>query len=937
MFVEGTLDVPSAEVVLRHADECGACRRALAELARSAPLVAGPSIAGAPAPAPVLEARLNAVLAPGDLVAARYRVERLLAVGGMGAVYVAQHVETEQRVALKVLLAGASASEQAILGFRLEARVFSRIPGDHIVRVFDAGIDADRKIAFIVMELLQGETLGGIVRARGPIAPAMLVPIVLQAASALDAAHAATDGEGRSAPIVHRDLKPDNVFVVAGGAEPHAKLLDFGIAKIASAASLASQEVRGTPQYMAPEQIEGRAVQAQTDVAALGLTVFFCLTGRSYWKAASARDATMSSLLREILAGTGTPASARARDLGVEGVELAPEFDAWFARATAHDPGTRFRSAGEAALVLAQALGLPAATAGAFSAVLLPAPPARRSPRARVVAMVIVLGVVGALALIGAYATMTRPGSAGAAAVSKDPGIPPGTSPEAVKAFADARAALRDGQLDRCVRSLKQAVAVAPELASAQVWLTALSTLRYNYASRYNYVTDLGLARDALEAASLHRDTLEPREHALFQGFQRMLSVEPPDPAALVTAIEPYARDNPQDLVVRLVLARGLHALARFDDAKAELRDVLARDPEFAAAYTVLAQIHESSVDYDARRAVLETCIQRVPRAMSCLLNRNYVSGLSCAEVEANARQMVAVLPSSPSGYTLLAQTLVTENRPEREILAVLERRVARMTVSERERSDWQVQAAVAFEYGHFEKADALAAEGAARFPSDLELTPRAYWLRLLIAEEVGDRELASTLVQAMRSHAILWTEESTASGELLVHAVRSGAIDQATFEKERAAFRASVPSAWRVAPSSKEVAAFDRWIDGDARTVLTDDDARAADANFEAGALRFRPRWEREVVEAGAVFLQSGDLARAKEVLGRSLCDLHPERPGVAMRRSLLLGRTLEATGDRAGACTSYGQVLARWGQAPRSVTAGEARGAVNRLACPR
>src|SRR5262249_1017496 len=158
-------------------------------------------------------------------------------------------------------------------------------------------------------------------------APAALVPLILQAASALDAAHAATDGRGRPAPIVHRDLKPDNVFVVAGDAGPHAKLLDFGIAKIASGASTASHEAHGTPQYMAVEQIEGCAVQPQTDVAALGLTVFFCLTGRSYWKMATSKQATMAALLREILAGATTPASDRARELGVVGAQLTPEFD----------------------------------------------------------------------------------------------------------------------------------------------------------------------------------------------------------------------------------------------------------------------------------------------------------------------------------------------------------------------------------------------------------------------------------------------------------------------------------------------------------------------------------------------------------------------------------------------------------------------------------
>src|SRR5258708_6007926 len=161
-FAEGVLDATAASLVEHHADACGACRRALAELAKTAPSVVTGSVAGASAPrspppaAPsaLMAALIRVALVPGDVIAARYRIERLLAVGGMGAVYVAQHAETEQRVALKVLLADASASEQAMAGFRMEARVFSRIPGDHVVRVLDAGVDPDRQLGFIVMELL---------------------------------------------------------------------------------------------------------------------------------------------------------------------------------------------------------------------------------------------------------------------------------------------------------------------------------------------------------------------------------------------------------------------------------------------------------------------------------------------------------------------------------------------------------------------------------------------------------------------------------------------------------------------------------------------------------------------------------------------------------------------------------------------------------------
>ena len=905
-----------------------------------------------------MDALMRVPIEPGDVIAARYRIERLLAVGGMGAVYVAQHVETEQRVALKVLLAAANASERAMEGFRLEARVFSRIRGDHIVRVLDAGVDADKKLGFIVMELLEGETLGGMVRRLGPIAPATLVPLVLQAASALDAAHAATDGNGQPAPIVHRDLKPDNIFVVAGDAGPQVKLLDFGMAKIASATSTASQEIRGTPQYMAVEQIEGHAVQPQTDVAALGLTVFFCVTGRSYWRSASSKEATTAALLREILAGTATPASERARELGVEGIELTPEFDAWFARATATEPQARFPSAGQAARELARVLGESAATTPATTPVLPPSPPHRaraeaplpstgassvtapvpsrptsRLSRLRLAAVFgLALAAVATLLLLRSQSN--RPANGGASATVSAAAPPVGVSQEASLAFADARAALRDGDFDRCVRSLRRAVTIAPDLAGAQVWLAAVLVFRFERD------TDLAGPRDALAAASLHRDQLEPRERAVFNGLQRMLGAQPPDLGALVAVLRPAVAESPSDAVLRLMLARALQYTARFDDARNEARKLIELDPEFAPAYVVLANIDEVVRDYEGKRHVIDACLERMPLSNVCLLNRIYGMGQSCDEVEANARHMVAVLPSDPVGYAQLARTLVNEHRPEQEVLAVVEQRLARVDEEERRRWGWRIEAATAFEYGHFAKADELAAQATERLASDLEVTPHAYWLRMLIAEEVADTRQAATLVRAMRSRASLWTAGwAAAGGDLLVHALKAGAIDRATFEQERDTFRARLPGVSAGGLRSPESASFKRWLDRSARTAASDEDARAACAEFKEGGYAFLPFLDTDVIDAGAVFVQAREFERAKEALGRSLCDLRPggrvSFPGVAVRRSLLLGRTLEATGDRSGACAAYGEVIERWGAAPRSITADEARSAVKRLAC--
>src|SRR5258708_9559675 len=129
------------------------------------------------------------VLQPGQLFAERYRVERFLAKGGFGAIYVAEQIETELKVALKVLFRHVLASEAALDQFKLEAGIAGRIESEHIVKVFDAGLDAATQMPFLVMELLRGSDLESVVRASGPVAPERVVEYFRQIASALDRAY----------------------------------------------------------------------------------------------------------------------------------------------------------------------------------------------------------------------------------------------------------------------------------------------------------------------------------------------------------------------------------------------------------------------------------------------------------------------------------------------------------------------------------------------------------------------------------------------------------------------------------------------------------------------------------------------------------------------------------------------------------------------------
>src|SRR4051812_2156202 len=205
----------------------------------------------------------------GSVVAGRYRLTRLIGEGGMGAVYEAEHVEIGKRVAIKLVRSIHARHGEIAERFRREARSASAIESDHIVQVFDAGSDPELGL-FMVMELLRGEDLGTLLTRTGRVDPETACSVVLQAASALEKAHAAS--------IVHRDLKPANIYLVKREDNTAmVKLVDFGIAKIvrdetaAGGSSLTRMgSAIGTPNYMSPEQAQGlNTLDYRTDIYSL--------------------------------------------------------------------------------------------------------------------------------------------------------------------------------------------------------------------------------------------------------------------------------------------------------------------------------------------------------------------------------------------------------------------------------------------------------------------------------------------------------------------------------------------------------------------------------------------------------------------------------------------------------------------------------------------
>jgi len=211
----------------------------------------------------------------GSTLDGRYELTAHLATGGMGAVFRARHVPLRKDVAVKVMRPDLTAAKDLVERFRQEAEIAARLEHENIVRVTDFGRSPEGYL-FLVMELLEGESLFDRLRREVLLPPEEAVPIFWQICSALEAAHALN--------VVHRDLKPENVFLahLTDGREV-VKILDFGIAKFlepTSSSSTAAGMVVGTPEYLSPEQAVGGAVDGRADLYSVGIIAWRTLVGR---------------------------------------------------------------------------------------------------------------------------------------------------------------------------------------------------------------------------------------------------------------------------------------------------------------------------------------------------------------------------------------------------------------------------------------------------------------------------------------------------------------------------------------------------------------------------------------------------------------------------------------------------------------------------------
>ncbi|WP_437783639.1 serine/threonine-protein kinase [Sorangium sp. So ce1097] len=249
----------------------------------------------------------------GDIIGGKYRVERVLGRGGMGIVVSAHHVSLRHRVALKFLLPEGRTTPGAVERFFREAQAAAAIASEHIARVIDVG-HTDEELPYFVMEYLNGIDLEALVERRGPLPTEQAVSYVIEACEAVAEAHALG--------IVHRDLKPGNLFLASRkDGSTLIKVLDFGISKAsdagvfgADAKLTASSVVLGSPRYMSPEHIRTpRAVDARSDIWALGMTLYQLLTGRLPFETES-----VSALFVSIVTDPPVPPRAHRPEIPVE-------------------------------------------------------------------------------------------------------------------------------------------------------------------------------------------------------------------------------------------------------------------------------------------------------------------------------------------------------------------------------------------------------------------------------------------------------------------------------------------------------------------------------------------------------------------------------------------------------------------------------------------
>ena len=334
---------------------------------------------------------------------AGYLLEEVIGRGGMGVVYRAEHVRLGRKAALKVVAPQIAREPKFRERFLRESRTAGSLDHPNVIPLYDAG-EADG-VLYIAMRFVDGVDLSSLIASEGKLEPARTARIVAQVASALDAAH--------EAGLVHRDVKPSNVLLPARGAGrgEHAYLGDFGLTKrvLSESGVTGSSAFIGTIAYVAPEQIEGKSVDARADQYSLACLVYECLTGRRPFERET-DIATLYAHLRDPFPSVGESVADPA---------MRAELDAALARAGSKNAQDRFDSCGDLAEELLRITGATSSTSGTgTSPAAKPPPRGRRSPRPPRRRVLVGLAALAVLVVVGFGLYQVLAGGSGAPVVT---------------------------------------------------------------------------------------------------------------------------------------------------------------------------------------------------------------------------------------------------------------------------------------------------------------------------------------------------------------------------------------------------------------------------------------------------------------------------------------------------------------------------------------
>jgi serine/threonine protein kinase/tetratricopeptide (TPR) repeat protein len=903
----------------------------------------------------------------GRVLKGKYRLDRVLGIGGMAVVYAATH-RNKKKVAIKMLHPELSGRENIRTRFLREGYVANSVDHPGAVAVLDDDVAEDGS-AFVVMELLDGAPVDAVWEKYGKSIP---VPLALSIGDALLDVLSAAHAKG----VVHRDIKPANIFLTSDG---RLEVLDFGIARLhdeTSSAAGATQEgaMMGTPAYMAPEQAlaESSKIDAQTDLWAVGATLFSLLSGELVHPGDNA-----SQLL--VFAAT-----KQARSIGSLVPDLPRPIVAVIDKALAFEKSARWMSAREMRDALAracvEATGAPIAalpkterapkvtgleetiassndvapassgigfdptlapmsatnnanSGGAGSSVGATRPSAFAGPmptrRARSPWLYVAIAV-GVLAVGAGTWERTHPATTTVSQTATPPapepraGRPPGT-PAAAAAYEAAMAELRDGNIVGSRRSLQAAVASDPAFGAAYLRFAVLGTRE-----------DMGdtIERSAYQKALEHRATLGDVDTAILEASEPRFRT-PPERDVRFERMQLVAKRFPGDPFVQYLTGSAAQWLERWDDADAAYDRAIAVDPRYAAAFFGKIDVAIERGDQARAAQFTEQCLKASPSAVMCLESRLSASSDEgrCQDAQADARRILAIDPSTKDHHFALAQSLAALGEPADVVGEVLKNAATSIPEAD-DRRDWELVSAsrTALLDGNFVAADKALGDEVAWVGAHPALEPMwSAFEQIKVVLEEGDTARARALLKTLHARLLArqtgdWTDIGPASFAAFLE-VQAGA---STHERLRAWQAALVDKSDPPDEAGAPTAPWEawRWFYRGASDAPEAADALAALSHFRPipdGALRHK----NTALFLGKMYALTGRAADALPLLRRATRTCTPLDDIIGSTQAwALLGQVLEQTGDTDGARDAYEKVLARWGTAkPRSVTADKAR----------